>query len=185
MSQTQTVFSNFSTNVLNVFQALGDGSGKILKGVGGAFKSLADDALKAVTNIVSGVVSETVKIVAAKQVQAIASVIASVMVSIPFPLNIAWSGAGIAAVLRPFPCPTPGRRRYRHRSYAGPRGRGWPGRPSFPSAKWGKAGMGGGMQIHMTNHFHGDIKTDADIETFSAKMGLKIQQAIMRGRRGA
>ena len=54
----------------------------------------------------------------------------------------------------------------------------------IPLSKAGKAGIGGGMQIHMTNHFHGDIKTDTDIDTFSAKMGLKIQQAIMRGRRG-
>jgi hypothetical protein len=181
--QAGSLFGNFTTNVLSAFQKWGDGSGNILKDVGTAFKGLASDALKAVGSIVSGLVSETVKVVAAKQVQAIASVIASVMASIPFPLNIALVGGAIAGVSALFHAlhlaeggivtgPT-----FALIGEAGPEA-------VIPLSKASKAGIGGGIQIHMTNHFHGDIKTDADIESFSAKMGLKIQQAVMRGRRG-
>lgn len=183
MSSIQTIFGNFSTNTMDAFKKWGEGTGTILTALGSVFKSFASDALKAVQSMISGIISQTIKLVAAKQIAAIASVIASVFASIPFPFNIALAiGAG-AAVSAMFGAlhlaeggvvtgPT-----FALIGEAGPEA-------VIPLGKAGKMGIGGGIQIHMTNHFHGDIKTDTDIEAFSAKMGLKIQQAVMRGRRG-
>lgn len=84
--------------VLDAFEEWGEKGGSILSNLGEAFKGFTKTAIGALKDLVTGILTSAMKNILAKQAEAIAGVIASVMTSIPFPLNLAVVGVAIAAV---------------------------------------------------------------------------------------
>lgn len=182
----QKAIGDFAGDALQALSDWGGGSTSILEGLGKAFQNLAQTALGALKSLISGIVSEAIKSIAASQAKAIAGVISSVMTTVPFPLNLALVGGAIAGVSALFSKIKLGEGGLvTHPTYAlvGEKG------PELvvPYDKidsfMGRGGAGGGMNFHQTVHFHGDIKTDLDIDQISEKLARKTQEAIMRGRR--
>lgn len=96
------VYLDFFENVFDAFRAFGEGARGILGAVGSAFKETVNSALSALQRLVSGILAAAAKNIIAKQSEAIAGVISSVMGSVPFPLNLALVGGAVAAVSRLF-----------------------------------------------------------------------------------
>ncbi len=179
-------FGDFAGDALQAFADWGAGSSTILEGLGKAFQGLARTAMSALSSLVSAIVAEAIKSVAASQIKAIGGIIASVMTSVPFPLNLALVGgaiAGVTALFSGIKLAEGGlvtRPTYALVGEAGPE-------LVVPYDKvesfWDRGGSGEGMNFHQTVHFHGDIKTDLDIDQVSEKLARKTREAIMRGRR--
>lgn len=92
------IYGDFCTKTLDAFYQWGEGSKGIIEGLGDAFESVGKTAIKAVENMVAGILQESMKEILTAEAVAIAHVIKSVMASIPFPLNLALVGGAIAAV---------------------------------------------------------------------------------------
>ena len=84
--------------ILDAFEKWGEEGGSIITNLGEAFKGFTKSAIGALKELVTGLLTSAMKNILAKQAEAIAGVIASVMTSIPFPLNLALVGAAIAGV---------------------------------------------------------------------------------------
>lgn len=85
-------------NVLDAFHRWGEEGGNILTNLGEAMHSFVGVALDALKQLVVGIFTSAIQNILAKQAEAIAGVIASVMTSIPFPMNLILVGGAIAAV---------------------------------------------------------------------------------------
>jgi hypothetical protein len=87
---------------LGAFASWGEQAGSILGAIGNAFKSMARTAITALQDLIVATLKSAIKTIAAKKAEAIASQIANVMKSIPFPLNLALVAGAIAAVSKLF-----------------------------------------------------------------------------------
>lgn len=85
-------------NMIEAFMEWGEGTGNILKTLGGVISSFVDDVIFNMGRMLMEMVAATVKEWVLNQTKALASVIASVMKALPFPLNIAAVGLAIGAV---------------------------------------------------------------------------------------
>lgn len=91
-------FSGGITEALDAFQRLGEEGGSVLGTLGEAMHSFVGTALNALKRFTMDLLVQSAKTIFAKQAEAIAGVIASVMKSVPFPLNFALVGGAIAGV---------------------------------------------------------------------------------------
>ena len=91
-------FAGGVMNALDAFQQLGEEGGNVLETLGGVIHGFVAEAINALKRFTMSLLVESAKVVFAKQIEAIAGVIASVMKSVPFPLNLILVGGAIAAV---------------------------------------------------------------------------------------
>jgi len=89
---------NMTDNMVENFQAWGEGTGNILKLMGETIGGFVDDVIGHMGRLLMEMVTETIKTWVLKQTQALASGIASVMKALPFPINVIAIGGMIAAV---------------------------------------------------------------------------------------
>ncbi len=181
-STIEGLLGTMCANVLDAFQKWGEGTGSLLENIGGAFKSFAQTAMSAMKDMVSSIIAQTIKLIAAKQIEAIAAVVASVFQSIPFPLNLVLAGAAIAAVSLLFSAihlkeggvvtgPT-----YALIGEAGPE-------VVFPLDKLNSfMGGAGGSRTSVTCNFYGPISSQLDVNRIAAQLGARVEAAMMGGR---
>jgi len=100
-------FAGGVMNALDAFQRFGEEGGNVLETLGGVIHGFVAEALNAVKRFTMELIVSSVKVVFAKQIEAIAGVIASVMKSVPFPLNLLLVGGAIATVSALFSGLTP------------------------------------------------------------------------------
>lgn len=93
-----SVYTTGVENILGAFEEFGSGSKSILGAFGSAIKSTVNTAISELKKLVAGMLASAAKNIIAEQAQAVAGVISSVMMSVPFPLNLALVGGAIAAV---------------------------------------------------------------------------------------
>ena len=98
LSDLTNLYGNFLFDTLTAFEEWGSGAKGFLEGVGGAFKSMVTDAIQSIKSLVTEQLMASAKTILAEKAKAIASIIAKVMASIPFPFNLAVVGGAIAAV---------------------------------------------------------------------------------------
>ena len=91
-------FAGGVMNALDAFQLLGEEGGNVLETLGGIIHGFVAEAINALKRFTMSILVESAKTIFAKQAEAIAGVIASVMKSVPFPLNLILVGGAIAAV---------------------------------------------------------------------------------------
>ncbi len=181
-----SIFGDFVTRSLEGFMIWGEGHKNILKAMGEAFSGFVRSAITGIGQLMTTTLMASAKEILAKKAEAIAHAIASVMKSIPFPLNLALVGVAIAGVTALFSKikafgeggivtrPT--------LAMIGERGP----EAVMPLGRFGMAAAGAGgmtVQIRQSNFFYGDIKTDYDIDEISEKLAEKTKEAIKRGRR--
>lgn len=179
----QTLYRDFIDDTLQGFIDWGEGTGTLLEGIGTAFKNLATNAIQALKSLLVQELLNAAKTLIAKKVEAIASVIASVMKSIPFPLNLVLVGVGIAAVTALF-------------SKLKLKEGGLVTQPT--TALIGEAGpelvipldklkalqpafAGAGGEFKQYNYFYGDIHNVGDIDEISRQLAEKTRRAIEQG----
>lgn len=178
----QSLYASFIDDTLQGFIDWGEGTGTLLEGVGTAFKNLATDAIAALKSLLVQEMLNAAKTLIAKKVEAIASVIASVMKSIPFPLNLVLAGVAIAAVIALFSslklkegglvtAPTTALI-----GEAGPE-------LVIPLDKLGsmQPALGGGAVFKQHNYFYGDISNAGDIDEISNRLAEKTRRSLERG----
>ena len=91
-------FAGGVMNALDAFHHFGEEGGNVLEVLGGVIHGFVAEALNAVKKFTMELIIESAKVVFAKQIEAIAGVIASVMKSVGFPLNLLLVGGAIATV---------------------------------------------------------------------------------------
>lgn len=171
------------TGFLDAMVQWGEKGGSILKVFGNAFKSMAQTAISALRDLVTETLKSAIKTIAAKKAEAIASQIANVMKSIPFPLNIALVAGAIAAVSKLFSAiklaeggvvtkPT-----YALIGEAGPEA-------VIPLNRYPAFAMAGagGPNINLSVNIYGDINDAGGVDEISERMASKLQ-SMLRGMR--
>lgn len=93
-----SAFTDMKTNLGDTFVEIGLGHKGLLEGMGDVMESFANDAGAVMRKFLADLVTETMRTWVLKQTQALASVVASVMKGVPFPLNLALVGGAIATV---------------------------------------------------------------------------------------
>lgn len=91
-------FSGGITEALDAFHRLGEEGGSVLRTLGEVIHGFVGQALNALKRFTTELIVESAKVTFAKEAEAIAGVIASVMASVGFPLNLVLVGGAIAAV---------------------------------------------------------------------------------------
>ncbi len=108
MFQNMTyAFSAGIMDALDAFHRFGEEGGNVLAVFGEAITGFVAAALNALKRFTMELLVESAKAIFAKQAEALAGVIASVMKSVPFPLNLLLVGGAIAAVSALFSGLTP------------------------------------------------------------------------------
>ena len=102
-----SAFAGGLMNALDAFRRLGEEGGSILGTLGDIIHGFVEGAINAFKRFTIDILVGSAKIIFAKQAEAIAGVIASVMLSLGFPLNLIAVGAAIAAVSALFSGLTP------------------------------------------------------------------------------
>lgn len=168
---------------LSAFQEWGERGGSILKAFGNAFRSMANSVIGALKEMVAEMLKSAIKTIAAKKAEAIASQIASVMKSIPFPLNLAVVGGAIAAVSRLFSAIKLGEGGIVTRPTFAMVGERGPEAviplnryPGFAIA------AAGGPSINLNINVYGDINNAGGVDEISKRMASKLQ-SMLRGMR--
>jgi len=179
--EIETVLASFVDSTLTAFQQWGEKGGSIFQAFGNAFRSMANSVIGALKEIVVEMMKSAIKTIAAKRAEAIASVIASVMSKIPFPINLAVVGGAIAAVSKLFSLiklaeggivtrPT--------LAVVGERGP----EAIIPLNQYGRAIGAGAGGVSMTVNFYGDINNAGDLDEISSRLADKLNQVIKGGR---
>lgn len=181
-----SLYGNFIGDTLDAFEAWGEGTQGLLKGIGMAFRNLAKDAIQALKEIVRQEAIAAAKTWIKKKAEALAGVIASVMKSVPFPFNLIAVGGAIAAVTMLF------------KKIKLFKEGGFVPKPTFAMLHAGEfvvnaptvkalsqpgVGMGGGFILQQTNSFYGDISNVGDLDEISKRLAEKTRRAIERGRK--
>ncbi len=91
-------FSGGITEALDAFQRLGEEGGSILGTLGEVIHGFIGQALNAFKRFTTEIIVESAKLIFAKQAEAIAGIIASVINSLGFPASLLVVGGAIAAV---------------------------------------------------------------------------------------
>lgn len=182
------IFGDFVSRSLGAFMVWGEGHKSILSAMGESFSGFVKSAIAGIGQMTASILSAAAKEIFAEKAAAIAHAIASVMKSIPFPLNLILVGGAIAAVTALFS----GLHAFAEGGIVmkptlaliGEKG------PEvvLPVGRFGMAaaaaGAGpGNVLVRQTNFFYGDIRTAYDIDEISEKLAKKTQEAIQRGRR--
>ena len=108
MFQNMTyAFSAGVMDALDAFHRFGEEGGNVLAVFGEAITGFVSAALNALKRFTMELLVESAKAIFAKQAEALAGVIASVMKSVPFPLNLLLVGGAMAAVSALFSGLTP------------------------------------------------------------------------------
>ncbi len=100
-------FAGGVMNMLDSFQRLGEEGGSVFATLGEAIQGFVSAALMALKRFTMEIIVSATKTVFAKQAEALAGVIASVMKSVPFPLNLLLVGGAMATVSALFSGLTP------------------------------------------------------------------------------
>lgn len=169
---------------LSAFQEWGEKGGSILKAFGNAFRSMANSVIGALKEIVAEMLRSAIKTIAAKKAEAIASQIASVMKSIPFPLNLAVVGGAIAAVSKLFSAIKLGEGGIVTRptfAMVGERGpeaviplNQYPAQMALATA--------GTMGVNLTVNVYGDVNNAGGVDEISERIATRLQ-SMLRGMR--
>ncbi len=89
-------------NALDAFQRFGEEGGSVMDTLKGVIHGFVSAALNSLKRFTAELLVESLTTILAKKAEALAGVIASVMKSVPFPLNLLLVGGAIAAVSRLF-----------------------------------------------------------------------------------
>ena len=91
-------FAGGLMNALDAFERFGEEGGNIFETLGEAMHGFISAAIDALKRFVMEIITSAATTIFAKQAEAIAGMIASVMTAIPFPFNLLLVGGAIAAV---------------------------------------------------------------------------------------
>ncbi|NQT80273.1 MAG: hypothetical protein HQ555_07790 [Candidatus Aminicenantes bacterium] len=110
--QMTWAFQDAVYGALDAFQRLGEESGSVLETLGTAIHGFVTSAISALKRWTAETLAAAAQTVIAKEMEAVAGVIASVMKSLGFPLNLMAVGAAIAATSALFSGLTPKTKKY-------------------------------------------------------------------------
>lgn len=91
-------FTGGVMNALDAFHRFGEEGGSVLETLGGVIHGFVAEAINALKQFTMSILVESAKIIFAKQAEAIAGVIASVMKTVKFPFSLLIVGGAMAAV---------------------------------------------------------------------------------------
>lgn len=170
-------------NFLDAFAAWGEQGGSILSAFGNAFKSMAKTAIRALEEMVAATLKSAIKTIAAKKAEAIASQIANVMKSIPFPLNLALVAGAIAAVSKLFSAIKLAEGGIVTKPTLAVVGEAGP-EAVIPLDRYPAFAMAGagGPNINLAVNIYGDINNAGGVDEISERMAAKLQ-SMLRGMR--
>ncbi len=182
LSAISSLYGNFLSDTLTAFEEWGEGKKGILEGVGDAFKSLVADAIGAIKQLVTEELMASAKTILAEKAKAIASIIAKVMASVPFPFNLAIVGAAIAAVTALFS----------KIKLFGEGGVAWGPQLAVVGEKGpelilplSRAGemRGMGTSFKQNVYFYGNINNAGSMDEISDRLAEKVRRSIEQGRK--
>ncbi len=170
-------------NFLDAFAAWGEQGGSILSAFGNAFKSMAKTAIRALQDMVVATLQSAIKTIAAKKAEAIASAIASVFKSMPWPIAIALVGGAIAAVSKLFSAIKLAEGGIVTKPTLAVVGEAGP-EAVIPLNRYPAFAMAGagGPNINLSVNIYGDINDAGGVDEISERMAIKLQ-SMLRGMR--